>query len=89
MRYLRQHEIDELIKLRDEGSKIKDIAKRFDVCEATVSNIVRGKYAPRRRKQVEVTLRSPYSPLDFKEEDFSSLPDDVLFQHVREWDFIG
>lgn len=89
MRYLRQEEVEEVAKLRAQGCLIKDIARKFSVCEATVSNIVRGKYAPRRRKQVETTLRSPYAPLDFKEENFSSLPDDVLFQHVREWDFIG
>lgn len=89
MRYLRQQEVDEVKKLREEGFMIKDIAKRFNVCDATISNIVNGKSAPRKMKSLGDKIRSPYDPVEFIEEDFSSFPDNVLFQPVRERDFIG
>lgn len=89
MRYLRTNEIEEVKKLRAQGWKFKDIAGRFMVCEATVSNIVNGKSSPRRLKHVDTSVRSPYAAVDFKEEDFSQYPDTVLFQHVRVWDFTG
>lgn len=89
MRYLSQSDMDEIKKLRQEKMMIKDIAKRFLVCEATVSNIVNGKHPPRKMKPVGDCIRSPYDPIDFKEEVFIDLPDDVFFQHVKERDFIG
>lgn len=89
MRYLRSEDMEEVKKLRAEGAMIKDIAKRFNVCDATISNIVNGKSAPRKLKSVGGPVRSPYDPIDFVEEIFIGLPDTVLFQHTRERDFIG
>lgn len=89
MRYLNQGEVDEVKRLRAKRVLIKDIAQTFLVCEATVSNIINGKHAPRKIKIIGAPIRSPYDPLDFKEEDFSALPDNVLFQHAKERDFIG
>lgn len=89
MRYLKQREVDEIKKLREEKVMIKDIAKRFLVCEATISNVVNGKTPPRKIKSVGSAIRSPYDPIEFKEEVFSTLPNDVFFQHGKAKDFIG
>lgn len=87
--FLGQNEYEEILRLRQDGWKCKDIAKRFNVCEATAFNIVNGKTVPRRRRDVVTKIRNAYAALDFEEEDFSKKPDDALFQHVRVRDFIG
>lgn len=89
MRYLKQEDIDKVKELRNSGWSMIRIARQFDVCQATVSNILRGKTQPRRRKKLGRPARDPYAPVDFKEEDLSAYPDDAYFQHVRIWDFIG
>lgn len=89
MRYLKQIEVDEVKQLRQGGMLIRDIAKKFLVCEATVSNIVNGKNPPRKIKTHVARIRNPYEPIDFKEENFSILTDDIFFQHSKEKDFIG
>lgn len=90
MRYLKQSEMDQIKKLRMEGARVKDIAKQFNVSEGTISNIVNGKNIPRKFKEVVGSyIRSPYDPIEFKEEVFKDLPDEVLFQPVRDRDFIG
>jgi transcriptional regulator with XRE-family HTH domain len=95
MRYIRQQDAEEIVKLhQDEGWLMKDLAKKYGISEATVSNYIHGRTTPRfmkrragRPKVIPVT--KTYASPDFKEEDFSELPDHVLFQHVRECNFIG
>jgi hypothetical protein len=84
MRYLKQPEIDEMKRLREDGWKIKALAAKFGVCEATVSSTVNDKRQPRR-----LLSPSTFSADIMPDENFKDLPDTVLFQHVRIWDFIG
>ena len=59
------------------------IAREFGVCQATVHNIVNGKRQPSTKPKY-VPLPDPIP--DYQ--DFSLLPDTVLFKHSREWDRI-
>ncbi len=95
MRYIGREEMEELKKLHDEGCKIKHLAKKFAISEATVSNYINGKTTPRSfrtkrgvRKKGAAFVRR-YAVTEFVEEVFKDLPDEVLFQHVRECNFIG
>lgn len=88
MRYLAATEVEEIKQLRAANSRIKDIARRFGVCEGTISNIVNGKTGARTPKKNRRYLRIPLEPA-FEIQDFSTLPDHILFKHVRVWDFIG
>jgi transcriptional regulator with XRE-family HTH domain len=91
-RYLVEGEHLAIKKLRlEEGMKIKEIAKRFNVCEATVSNIVKGNTVP--RGTAKLRKASKQGPAieahELESQDFSQLPDDVMFEHVKEYNFIG
>jgi len=84
-RYLSFEDHEEIKKLRDRGWKMKDLATRFGISEASVSNIVRGITLPRKPpkpKKEESKREEEYV-------DFSRLPKSVLFQHVKECNFIG
>jgi Helix-turn-helix domain len=91
--YLSPTEIEEIIKLYEEGWSQKNLAVRYNVCEATISNHVTGRHKPRFRKKTGrpkgVKIAKPYARPEFVEQDFSQLPDSVLFEHVRECNFIG
>lgn len=90
MHYLEVGQIEEVRRLREEeGLLIKVIAQRFSICQATVSKIINRKSGARKRKRVGFERHRAYDPEAFKEEDFSLLPDTVLFEHVREHNFIG
>lgn len=95
MRYIGQQEVEEIIKLHDdEGWTFKDLAKRFNVCEATVSNYVNKRTSPRFLKkkggrQRGIPVTKSFAAPDYSDQDFSRLPDHVLFEHVRECNFIG
>lgn len=89
MRHLRADEVVELKRLREEGWKIMTLAKHFDVCTATVSNVLRGKTDPNKRKPAKPRVPESLGTTDIEEMNFKSLPDDVLFRHVRPWAFIG
>lgn len=89
MRYLGPDEMEDVRKLRQQGRKIKDLAGQFNVSEGTIHNVLRDKTIPRRRKTVLPKAKNSFLPAGFEEEDFSKQPDNVLFQHVRIWDFIG
>lgn len=90
MHYLELSQIEEVRRLRlEEGLLIKVIAQQFNICEATVSKIVNHKTGARKRKRVGYERHRYYDPQAFMEEDFSLLPDTVLFQHVREHNFLG
>ncbi len=89
MRYLAENEMEDVLKLRAEGWYIKAIAKRFEVCEATISNIVNGKARKRKMGSVGKELYRAEIRREMREENFSELPDHVLFQHVKESNFIG
>jgi hypothetical protein len=85
-RYLSPEEHAEIHRLHAASVSQKDIARQFRICEASVSNIVHGRSRPRKpalhRRQ---TVQIP----EAREQDFSQLPDNVLFKHVPVWDYIG
>jgi IS30 family transposase len=85
-RYLSPEEHAEIHRLHAEKVSQQMIARKFGICEATVSNIVHGRSRPRKPPLYRRVTSTPPEP---QEQDFSQLPDDVLFKHVREWDFIG
>jgi len=95
MHYLSPAESAEIVRLfQEEGKSLKDLAKLFDICEATVYNHVHGRTNPRalRKKKIrpkKATVINLYASSACEEMDFSTLPDDVLFVHVRECNFIG
>lgn len=93
MHYSGKPEVEEMKKLRDEGWYFRDIAKRFNVCEQTAANLVNGKTVERGGKRggrtKVISIAKTYAAPDFREQDFSQLPDTVLFEHVRECNFIG
>lgn len=83
MRHLRLQDRQEILQLRSQKMLLKDIAARFNVSDAQISNVVNGKHIPKRIKE------NPHAPVPFQEEDFSNLPNEVLFKHVKAFDFIG
>lgn len=89
MRYLDVTEVEEIKQLRSENRMIKDIAQKYGVCIATISKIVNGKSGARAPKKYRRYLRIPLEPEATKDIDFSRLPDNVFFEHVRECNFIG
>jgi predicted transcriptional regulator len=89
MRHLRADEVEELKKLREEGWMIKNLAKHFGICTATVSNIMAGKTDPAKKKPAKQRVPKSSGIREFEEVNFKTLPNDALFQHVRIWDFIG
>jgi hypothetical protein len=90
MRHLAKEDMEEILALRAKRVLLKDIAERFRVSDAQISNIINGKHIPRRlTTEPEVKTRSPYDPVEFKEEDFSKLPNDVYFKHTKACNFIG
>lgn len=89
MRHLRPDEVAELKKLRAEGWMIKNLAKHFEICTATVSNIMRGKTDPAKGKQKKPRIPDTGGAKDIEEVYFGDKPDSELFEHVRIWDFIG
>ncbi len=89
MHYLEPEQIEEVKKRREEGALIKQIAAEFHICEATVSKIINHKSGARKRKRVGYERHRAYDPEAFQEQVFIGLPDTVLFEHVREHNFIG
>lgn len=93
MRYLAKNEIEDIHQLRAEGWMIKDIARRFAVCPDTISHHISGKTVLRGmrkwRGEPKLVPVAEEAPQKVKEEVFSTLPDHVLFEHVRECNFIG
>jgi hypothetical protein len=90
MRYLEEKEAAEIKKLAGDGWKIKDLSKKFNVCRATISNVLMDRRSARSRKENRRgPKRGPYVPVDFKEEVLMGLPDEILFQHVKAYDFMG
>lgn len=87
MHYLTPNEKGEILQLRQQGCHIKEIARRMGVCEATISKVVKGTLVVRKKKNFPE--RNNHETRPFKEEDFSTYPDNAFFQHVRIWDFIG
>lgn len=85
MRRLGKQDMEEILALRAKRVLLKDIAERFRVSDAQISNIINGKHIPRRLANPP----NPHAPVVFQEEDFSSKPDDVLFSHTKACDFIG
>lgn len=91
-RYLREGQYEEIIQLRrDQGMMVKDLAKKYGVCDATISNICKGTAVPRGGNKIIKPPPSRKIPdaCEIEFVDFSILPDHVLFQHVREYNFIG
>lgn len=90
MRRLIKQDVEEIRALRAKRVLLKDIAQRFHVSEAQICNILNGKRIARRlTKEPETPRRSPYDPVDFQEQNFSILPNDVYFKHTKACDFIG
>jgi hypothetical protein len=90
-RYLSPEEGTAIIAMRAEGKGLKDIAKKFGICQATVSNIINGRHRVRgksNRRRACAPPR-PHCEPEPDVQDFSQLPDDVLFKHVKPWDYIG
>lgn len=76
--------------LRKEGWTIKAISEKIGVSTATVSCNVRGALPPhQRKKKLKSNYKRNVDSVVFEEEVFADKQDDVLFQHVRPWDFIG
>lgn len=95
-RFISEEEIAEIIALHKQGKLIKEIAQKLEVCEASVSNHIHGKtnlrglvVKKRKAKQNGVKVVNHLADPYLEEEDFSKLPDSVLFEHVREFNFIG
>jgi transposase-like protein len=86
-RYLSQEQCQSIVRLKAEGATVKNIARTFGVSEPTVYNIAAGRTRARARRQ-QNGQQDGHEPV-FQEVDFSALPDEVLFTHVRIWDFIG
>jgi transcriptional regulator with XRE-family HTH domain len=88
MSYLTPEDHEKIKQLRaDQNLSIREIARRMRRSEATVSNVLNGATPPRYRRPPP-----PRIPLREKLDDypdFTSLPDHVLFQHVRECNFVG
>lgn len=82
-RRLAIQDMQEILQLRSQKMLLKDIAARYQISDAQVSNLINGKHIPKRLKV------NPHAPVPFDEEDFSKLPNDVLFKHVKAFDFIG
>jgi hypothetical protein len=90
MRYLSQSDHEDIRELRAIGWSTLAIAARFEVCQATVSNVLNGRSKPKRRNFVPKPPKPPQErPVITLYEDFSQLPDHVLFQPVKECNFIG
>lgn len=86
-RYLSPEEYESILRQKEEGIQSKDIAKAFGVCEATVSNVIHGRNKTRGKRRRAVG--PPPSKCESEEMVFSELPDEVMFKHVRVWDYIG
>jgi len=88
MSYLTPEDHAKIKKLKEvDNLTIRDIAKRMRRSEATVANVLKGIANPRYRKPP-----APRIPLRDEQDgyvDFASLPNDVMFRHVRECNFIG
>lgn len=94
MRYLSAAEIEEIQTLRADNCRIKDIARKFGVCQETVFHHVSGKTALRGVRKWRPEPKTIPKPVKIvapvtQEVVFKSLPDTVLFEHVRECNFIG
>ena len=90
MGWLSEKQEAEVVKMRLEGVRVKDIAKKFQVCDATISGIVKRRIGVIvRPKKGDMKYSHPDKEPGVKEEVFADLPDEVLFKHVRIWDFIG
>ena len=89
--YLSPEDETAILSLRAEGKVMKDIAKKFGICQATVSNVVNGKHKIRSKsnRRRACAPATPPREMPTPVQDFSLLPDHVLFKHVRIWDFIG
>lgn len=91
--YLSPEEEAAILSMREEGNKMETIARKFGICQATVSNVINGKHKVRgkQNRRRGCGPRRPERELVTEEAEqvFVDLPDDVLFQHVRLWDYIG
>lgn len=88
-KYLTQQQYEAVRKMWEEEDNLSmaKLAKQFGVCEATISNIVRYSTKPRKHRGNNAKNREP----DDRDQVvvFKDLPDHVLFQHVKECNFIG
>ena len=90
--YLSPEEEAGILKMREEGHKMLVIAKKFEICQATVSNVINGRHKVRGKSNCRRACappRRPHCEPAPEELVFIDLPDEVLFQHVRVWDYIG
>jgi hypothetical protein len=73
--------------MKREGTAARNIARTFNISEATVYNIASGRTRGRSEGRKKLVLHLPEPGI--QEEDLSKRGDDEFFQHVRPWDFIG
>lgn len=88
-RRLIKEDVEEILALRKQKMLLKDIATKFKVSDAQISNVIHNIHMPRRLKPPEAKKVNPHAPVAFQEEDFSNLPREVLFKHVKASEFIG
>lgn len=88
-RHLGKQDVEEILALRKQKMLLKDIATKFNVSDAQISNVINNKHMSRWLKPPEVKKNNPHAPVPFQEEDFSNLPREVLFKHVKASEFIG
>lgn len=86
-RYLSPEQCQSIVRMKAEGASARNIARSFGISEPTVYNIAAGRTRPRAERYRNVQIRT--AEPEVQEVDFSQLPDNVLFKHVRMWDFIG
>lgn len=93
-RYLTPEEYQRIPILRAEGFTPIQIAHQLNVSDATVYNILNGKSQPRQwsdkpKSKKGATPRLPVVEVKREDVNFKKLPDTVLFEHVKECNFIG
>jgi IS30 family transposase len=77
-------EFSEILKLSDEGMVSKDIAKKTGRARSSIDHMIlhRNTY-----KVVKKKIYKPIVLVEREEVDLSSLPDNVLFEHSKEYAF--
>ena len=88
-KYLTPAQYEQIKELRQAKLSMKVIAAHFGISEATVSNVLSGKSSAHVYKKKNTFQQKETDSREEEYVELSTLPDDVLFQHVREFNFMG
>lgn len=86
-KHITQEEWDKIHALRAEGKSQSKIAAEVGRCKATVNWVLNGDKPDFNKKKAITTRECKYELVEVEEQDLSSLPNDVLFKHSREFIF--